>query len=173
MNITLRSLELLSIDMMVKGRLFLNNYKHLEKNAQLRYSATMHVITINPETLFQALSDNTRLRIVRLLATTNQEICLCELVDALQEPQYKLSRHLKALRQAGLLTSQKDGRWVYHRLAEDPDYLQQLYTMVRSLPDSNESFNRDVKRFNDRMRLREEGRCRVGILSDDLKARVK
>jgi len=130
----------------------------------------MHILTINSEVLFQALSDGTRLRIVRLLATTNQEICLCELVDALLEPQYKLSRHLKALRQAGLLTSQKEGRWVYHRLAEEPDYLQQLYTLVRSLPDSNEIYSTDLKHFNDRMQLREDGRCRVGILSDDLKA---
>lgn len=133
----------------------------------------MHVITINSETLFQALSDNTRLRIVRLLATTNQEICLCELVDALLEPQYKLSRHLKLLRQAGLLTSQKEGRWVYHRLVEAPDYLQQLYAMVRSLPDSNAVYSIDVKHFNDRMQLREDGRCRIGILSDDLKAETK
>jgi len=133
----------------------------------------MHVITINSETLFQALSDNTRLRIVRLLATTNQEICLCELVDALLEPQYKLSRHLKALRQAGLLTSQKEGRWVYHRLTEEPDYLQQLYSMVRSLPDSNEIYSTDLRHFNDRMQLREDGRCRIGILSDDLKVEAK
>jgi len=133
----------------------------------------MHVITINSETLFQALSDNTRLRIVRLLATTGQEICLCELVDTLLEPQYKLSRHLKALRQAGLLTSQKEGRWVYHRLTEEPDYLQQLYAMVRSLPDSNEIYSTDLKHFNNRMKFREDGRCRVGILSDDLKARAE
>jgi len=133
----------------------------------------MHVMTINSEALFQALSDNTRLRIVRLLATTSQEICLCELVDALLEPQYKLSRHLKVLRQAGLLTSQKEGRWVYHRLVEAPDYLQQLYAMVRSLPDSNEIYSTDLSQFNDRMKLREEGRCRVGVLSDDLKVEVK
>jgi len=133
----------------------------------------MHIITINSESLFQALSDNTRLRIVRLLATTGQEICLCELVDALLEPQYKLSRHLKALRQAGLLTSQKDGRWVYHRLAEKPDYLNQLYTLVCSLPDTNEIYGTDLKHFNNRMKLREDGRCRVGILSDDLKVEAK
>jgi len=136
----------------------------------LRYSATMHVITINSESLFQALSDNTRLRIIRLLATTEQEICLCELVDALLEPQYKLSRHLKALRQAGLLISQKEGRWVYHRLAEEPDYLQQLYALVRSLPDPDQIYATDLKHFISRMALREDGRCRIGILSDDLKA---
>jgi len=130
----------------------------------------MHIITINSEALFQALSDGTRLRIVRLLVTTNQEICLCELVDALLEPQYKLSRHLKALRQAGLLTSQKEGRWVYHRLAEKPDYLQQLYSLVCSLPDADDIYSTDLSHFNDRMQLREDGRCKIGILSDDLKA---
>lgn len=130
----------------------------------------MHILTINPETLFQALSDSTRLRTIRLLVMTDEEICLCELVDALLEPQYNLSRHLKVLRQAGLLTSQKEGRWVYHRLTTEPDYLQQLYTLVRSLPDPDGVYITDLKHFKSRMALREDGRCRVGILSDDLKA---
>lgn len=130
----------------------------------------MHILTINPETLFQALSDSTRLRTIRLLVMTDEEICLCELVDALLEPQYNLSRHLKVLRQAGLLTSKKEGRWVYHRLTTEPDYLQQLYTLVRSLPDPDGVYITDLKHFKSRMALREDGRCRVGILSDDLKA---
>ncbi|VAW81086.1 hypothetical protein MNBD_GAMMA15-554 [hydrothermal vent metagenome] len=129
----------------------------------------MHNVTITPETLFQALSDNTRLRIIRLLVMTDEEVCLCELVDALLEPQYNLSRHLKVLRQAGLLTSWKEGRWVYHRLTENPDYLQQLYTLVRSLPDTDDVYRTDLGNFTDRMALRENGRCRVGILSNDLK----
>lgn len=127
-------------------------------------------MTITPETLFQALSDNTRLRIIRLLAITDEEVCLCELVDVLLEPQYNLSRHLKVLRQAGLLTSQKEGRWVYHRLTKNPDYLQQLYTLVRALPDPDNGYDTDLKHFKNRMALREGGRCRVGILSDNLKA---
>ncbi len=133
----------------------------------------MHIITINPETLFQALSDNTRLRIIRLLASTGQEICLCELVDVLLEPQYKLSRHLKILRQAGLLSSQKEGRWVYHQLTQKPDYLRQLYTTVSSLPDSDLIFSTDLKRFNSRMKLRENGRCKIGILSNNLKSETE
>ncbi len=133
----------------------------------------MHILTITPEALFQALSDSTRLRIIHLLAMTDEEICLCELVDVLLEPQYKLSRHLKVLRQAGLLTSQKEGRWVYHRLTKNPDYLQQLYTLVRSLPDPDDAYSTDLKHFKNRMALREEGRCRVGILSDDLKTGVE
>lgn len=133
----------------------------------------MHSLTINPETLFQAMSDSTRLRIVRLLVITDEETCLCELVDVLLEPQYNLSRHLKVLRQAGLLVSQKESRWVYHRLTKKPDYLQQLYTLVRSLPDPDNVFNTDLKHFNSRMKLRKAGRCRTGILSADLKARAE
>ncbi|HHJ16123.1 MAG TPA: ArsR family transcriptional regulator [Gammaproteobacteria bacterium] len=129
----------------------------------------MHSVTITPETLFQALSDSTRLRIIRLLVMTDEEICLCELVDTLLEPQYNLSRHLKVLRQAGLLTSWKEGRWVYHRLTENPDYLQQLYTLVRSLPDTDDVYCTDLRNFNQRMALRENGRCRVGVLSNALK----
>lgn len=133
----------------------------------------MQLITIQPETLFQALADETRLRIIRLLATTDEETCLCELVDSLQEPAYKLSRHLKILRQAGLLTAQKDGRWVYHRLVSEPPYLDTLYATVRALPDSAQVYQADLARFKDRMCLREGGRCRVGILSDDLKAEAR
>lgn len=133
----------------------------------------MHILTINSETLFQALSDSTRLRIIRLLVMADEETCLCELVDALLEPQYNLSRHLKILRQAGLLTSQKEGRWVYHRLTTDPDYLQQLYILVRSLPDPEGVYSTDLKHFKSRMAFREDGRCRVGILSADLKAGVE
>ena len=70
----------------------------------------MHLITVKLEEVFQALADRTRIRIMRLLVDTGEEICLCELVDSLQELQYKLSRHLKTLRQAGLLTTIKDGR---------------------------------------------------------------
>jgi ArsR family transcriptional regulator len=133
----------------------------------------MQLITLPPEAIFQALADETRLRIIRLLATTSEEACLCELVDSLQEPQYKLSRHLKILRQAGLLSAQKDGRWVYHRLVSEPPHLNKLYATVCTLPDQGKVFQTDLARFDERMCLREDGRCRVGILSDDLKAEAK
>jgi ArsR family transcriptional regulator len=130
----------------------------------------MQLITIQPEAIFQALSDETRLRIIRLLTSTDEEACLCELVDGLQEPTYKLSRHLKILRQAGLLSSQKDGRWVYHRLISTPSYLETLHATVRALPDPDQVYQADRVRFEERMCLRKGGRCRVGVLSDDLKA---
>jgi len=94
----------------------------------------MHLTRIPSDTVFQALADETRLRIVRLMVETGEESCLCELVDSLLKPSYKLSRHLKNLRQAGLLRSQKEGRWVYHRMLEEPSYITRLYDVVRALP---------------------------------------
>ena len=123
----------------------------------------MHLITINPAEMFQALAEPTRIRIVRLLATTGEEACLCELVDSLLEPQYNLSRHLKILRQSGLLTSEKDGRWIYHRLVKREAHLTRLYATVKSLPDADRTFAADGERFLQRVRMRERGRCRVGI----------
>jgi ArsR family transcriptional regulator len=81
----------------------------------------MHTINVKPQDIFQALADPIRIRIIRLLAQTGEETCLCELVDSLLEPQYKLSRHVKILRQAGLLSAEKEGRWIYHRLVRGVD----------------------------------------------------
>jgi len=144
----------------------------LDRDHNLHYSATMHSLTIHPEEIFQSLADETRLRVIRLMVMTNEESCLCELVDSLLEPSYKLSRHLKILRQAGLLASQKEGRWVYHRLVMKHEYLEQLYATVRALPDSDGIYSADLKRFRERLCLREGGRCQIGIQSEAFKAEV-
>ena len=128
----------------------------------------MHLVNVYPADVFQALAETTRIRIVRLLATSSEEACLCELVDSLQEPQYKLSRHLKILRQTGVLTAQKEGRWVYHRLVQGAPYWDHLHAVVRSLPDREKAFQVDLVRFQRRMRLRQRGRCCVGIQTREL-----
>ncbi len=128
----------------------------------------MHILDIKPETVFQALSESTRLRIMRLLCVTGEEACLCEFVDALLEPQYKLSRHIKILKQAGLLSTLKDGRWVYHRLVTSSEYLQQLHTSIIMMTDYEGFYQEDIKRFNQRMFIRESGRCRVGVQNTKL-----
>lgn len=66
---------------------------------------------------FGALSDPTRLRILELLV--DGERCVCELTDALDAAQSRLSFHLRTLKEAGLVRDRRDGRWVYYTLETD------------------------------------------------------
>lgn len=110
--------------------------------------------------VFKALSDLTRLRIVHLLTRTGKELCVCEFVDALEEPQYNVSRHLKELRQAGLLKERREGRWAYYSLNEDGDnFKDSLFKLVKSIPIDKE----DAKRLKERLGIRVKGKCVLGV----------
>lgn len=117
---------------------------------------------------FKALSDPTRLRMLRLLAGNEAEMCVCELVDVLQERQYNVSRQLKELAAAGLVRGQKEGRWTYFGLlsGEDPG-VAALCHLVAGLPE-DEVLAEDQQRFEERIRLRTDGRCKVGIQTPSL-----
>lgn len=65
--------------------------------------------------LFKALSDETRLRSLMLI-NAEEELCVCELMQALQESQPKVSRHLAQLRKIGLLLDKRQGQWIYYRI---------------------------------------------------------
>lgn len=67
--------------------------------------------------LFHALSDETRLKILSRLR--NGERCVCELMDAVDAAQSRLSFHLKALKDAGIVTDRREGRWNYYAIAPD------------------------------------------------------
>ncbi len=71
------------------------------------------------ETLFKALADVTRLRILGLLLTG--EVCVCDIHESLKIPQPKASRHLAYLRRAGLVDTRRQGLWIHYRLADAPD----------------------------------------------------
>jgi len=66
---------------------------------------------------FHALSDETRLEIVAMLS--HGERCVCELQGSLDAAQSRLSFHLRTLKDAGLVTDRRDGRWVYYTLNRD------------------------------------------------------
>jgi len=87
--------------------------------------------------LFHALSDTTRLAILEMLR--GGERCVCELQDELEAAQSRLSFHLKVLREAGLVTDRREGRWAYYRiapsaLAEVHDLSVAMQPRERSLP---------------------------------------
>ena len=64
----------------------------------------------------KALADGSRLRI--LMALTDGELCVCQIVELLQLAPSTVSKHMSILRQARLVEGRKDGRWMYYRLAE-------------------------------------------------------
>ena len=119
----------------------------------------MHSIIVEPTALLQAIADKTRLRILRVLVTLpKEEGCLCDLTDSLQEPEYNVSRHLKVLKNAGLLSARKEGRWVYHKLSSEKA-VKPFYRLIVQLPDLDGTFAKDLKRFKDEIAKRCDDRC--------------
>jgi ArsR family transcriptional regulator, arsenate/arsenite/antimonite-responsive transcriptional repressor len=88
--------------------------------------------------LFHALSDETRLSILERLR--RGERCVCELTDALDAAQSRLSFHLRVLKEAGLVTDRREARWMYYTinteaLAEVADLAQTLATPLPARAD--------------------------------------
>ncbi|MFL5488497.1 MAG: ArsR/SmtB family transcription factor [Gemmatimonadaceae bacterium] len=79
--------------------------------------------------LFHALSDETRLDIIELLR--KGERCVCELTDTLDAAQSRLSFHLRVLKDAGIVSDRKDGRWVHYELV--PDAFEEVETLVADM----------------------------------------
>jgi len=81
--------------------------------------------------LFHALSDETRLRILALLR--DGERCVCDLSEALEAQQSRLSFHLRTLKEAGLVSDRRQGRWIYYGLK--PTALNEMHSALQSLRD--------------------------------------
>jgi ArsR family transcriptional regulator, arsenate/arsenite/antimonite-responsive transcriptional repressor len=69
--------------------------------------------------LFKAVADPYRLRMLATLARATDEVCVCDFTDALPLNQPTVSHHLRILREADLVTSERRGTWVYYRIAVD------------------------------------------------------
>jgi ArsR family transcriptional regulator len=92
------------------------------------------------ETLFKALADKTRLRILALLG--NNEVCVCHIHDSLGVPQPTVSRHLAYLRRAGLVAVRRDGVWMHYQIARGLDadvqaVLDAAVAALRQVPTTN------------------------------------
>jgi len=91
---------------------------------------------MNPTQFFKCLADETRLKSI-LLIQHAQELCVCELMMALDDSQPKISRHLAQLRKCGLLMDRKQSQWVFYRIHPDLPHwatqIIQLCTIENSL----------------------------------------
>jgi len=82
--------------------------------------------------LFHALSDATRLGIIDMLR--DGERCVCDLQDELDAAQSRLSFHLRVLKEAGLVTDRREGRWSYYTIA--PEALAEVHDLAVNLQPS-------------------------------------
>lgn len=111
---------------------------------------------------FKALADETRLRMIYLFLKANSELCVCEVTDSLEIPQYNVSRHLKILKNAGLIQERKEGRWVYFSLAKGNDgFTETLWKTINQIPQS--LLAKDLAELHKRFAIREGGKCLKGI----------
>ena len=86
---------------------------------------------------FHALSEPLRMKVLNILR--NQELCVCDLCNTLGTSQSKLSFHLKTLKQAGLVNSRQQGRWIYYsinlpQIAVLEDYLLEFRRFTKITP---------------------------------------
>ncbi|HEV2728570.1 MAG TPA: metalloregulator ArsR/SmtB family transcription factor [Terriglobales bacterium] len=99
------------------------------------------------ETLFRALADPTRLRLLNLMNGC-QEVCVCYFVEILKSSQPKISRHLAYLRRAGIVAARREGKWMHYRLVPPPSHasaaiLEQTLNALRN----DEKFENDHERL--------------------------
>ncbi len=117
-------------------------------------AATLEVRPLSQ--LFKALSDETRLRIVALLA--HGELCVCHIESGLDLPQPTVSRHLAILRAAGVVEGRRDGTWMYYGLAGQPDTerARQLKSLINGFAKQT-AVRRDLERL---VKTKGPGSCR-------------
>jgi ArsR family transcriptional regulator len=101
--------------------------------------------------IFKALSDETRLKIVKLLE--HGELCVCDIVAALGTIQPKISFHLGVLKEAGLIKDRKQGKWVHYSL-DDSDIFRRYLLLSAIERVSSESVSQDKKRLADFMKIK-------------------
>ncbi len=95
--------------------------------------------------VFKTLSEETRLRIIKLLE--GGELCVCDLVAALDMSQPKVSFHLNALKEAGLVKDRKQGKWTHYRI-DDSDFFRRSLLLSVFERMSDASATEDKKRLD-------------------------
>ncbi|MDA8213990.1 MAG: metalloregulator ArsR/SmtB family transcription factor [Nitrospiraceae bacterium] len=95
--------------------------------------------------IFKALSDETRLRILKLLE--HGELCVCDIVAALDIIQPKVSFHLGVLKDAGLIKDRKQGKWIHYRI-DDSDMFKRFLVLSVLEKVSESGVMEDKKRLD-------------------------
>ena len=105
-------------------------------------------------TIFKALSDETRLRVIKLLE--QGELCVCDITAALDMVQPKVSFHLSALKAAGLIKDRKQGKWIHYSLNEK-DLFRRMLILSACERMQDSTISGDRKRLDAFLGRKEQG----------------
>lgn len=120
----------------------------------------------------KAIADPNRLRLFWLLVQIDERICVAEAMDVLGETHYNVSRNLKILQKAGLVTAQKEGKWVFYTLnRKGTPFHARLLAAVKSIPE--QEFENEIKKCRLRLAMRESGQCVLGPDSQEWAAIIQ
>jgi ArsR family transcriptional regulator len=104
--------------------------------------------------IFKALSDETRLRILKLLE--NGELCVCDIVAALDRIQPKVSFHLGVLKEVSLIKDRRQGKWIHYSI-DDSDIFKRFLLLSTLERISAETVSEDLRRLKDFLKVKHKG----------------
>ena len=109
--------------------------------------------------IFKALSDQTRLRILKLLL--KKELCVCEIEEALNLSQSKVSRHLTVLRSVGLVEDRREGLWIFYSLFKPQnDFEKSIVQIIKNALSDDELTKQDEKRLAIKLSQKDAYKCK-------------
>jgi len=110
--------------------------------------------------IFKALSDETRLRIMALLVAGG-ELCVCDIMAALQLPQSTVSRHLSYLRNTGLVNDRRQGIWMYYQVNQQSGQdLSGLFAVLKDMLAGRDRVEEDRQRLVEHLQHKDLQTCR-------------
>ncbi len=109
--------------------------------------------------IFKALSDDTRLRVIKLLQ--ERELCVCELMQVLDMSQPRISRHMSVLKNAGFVDDRREGKWVHYFLCNgtDNEDIKRILQSFSQMANDNKLVQEDKKKLKKALRLSEKKIC--------------
>ncbi|MDY6862146.1 MAG: metalloregulator ArsR/SmtB family transcription factor [Thermodesulfobacteriota bacterium] len=111
------------------------------------------------QSIFKALSNETRIRILKLIS--QRELCVCELMQVLDMTQSRISRHVNLLKQAGLVKDRRDGKWVYYSIDAKSfnPYAKDILGLFYGWLNNDKVVKMDLKNLSKAKRLSETNIC--------------
>ncbi len=108
---------------------------------------------------FKALGEETRFRIVAILAESKIELCACEIIDVLGKPQYTISKSMAVLTNCGIVNERREGKMMYYSLNDSDVQVAALINSVNATSRTSCGNKKDFEKIKKKLSQRKDGKC--------------